>query len=40
MVAIRYKVFRVLKVDAVSSMIRILSYDFKRNNTYIQKMEI
>jgi hypothetical protein len=34
MVIIRYKVFRVVEVDAVSSMIWILSYDFKRNNTY------
>jgi hypothetical protein len=39
MVVIRYKVFRVVEVDAVSSMIRILSYDFKRN-TYIKKIEI
>jgi hypothetical protein len=37
MVIIRYTDFRVVEVDAVSSMIRILSYDFKRNNTYTQK---
>jgi hypothetical protein len=37
MVVIRYKVFRVVEVDAVSSMIRILSYDFKRNSTYTKK---
>jgi hypothetical protein len=40
MVIIGYKVFRVVEVDAVSSMIRILSYDFKRNNTYTKKIEI
>jgi hypothetical protein len=37
MVVIGYKGFRVVKVDAVSSMIRILSYDFKRNSTYTPK---
>jgi hypothetical protein len=37
MIIIEYKVFRVVEVDAVSSMIRILSYDFKRNNTYTKK---
>jgi hypothetical protein len=40
MVIIGYKVFRVVKVDAVSTMIRIMSYDFKRNNTYTKKIEI
>jgi hypothetical protein len=39
MLVIGYKVFRVVKVDAVSSMIRILSYDFKRN-TYTKNIEI